>query len=136
MKCLLLVVCVLATLLLPANASEKANTVLVHPGDTIYARFEVKGQKLKLVGTSKEKDEGAQVVITLGPDPKKPTQLYSLKLESKFPRDLLYKLQMRSKKRNLEMIIPVSPVVAGKVAFEQFPQLIDELALYDFKLEK
>jgi len=70
MKRLLLAVFFLVSLILPASASEKANTVLIHPGETVYARFETKGKKLKLVSYSKEKDEAAQVIFTMGPDAK------------------------------------------------------------------
>ena len=134
MKRLLLAVFFLATQFLPANASEKANTVLIHPSETVYARFETKGKKLKLVSTSKEKDEAAQVIFTLGTDAKQP--LYNLKVENKFPFTLLYKTQARSIKRNLKFDSPMTPVVAGKVSFEIFPTLMEELAAYGFELEK
>ncbi len=134
MKRLLLAVFFLASLLLPASASERANTVLIHPGETVYARFESKGKKLKLVSTSKEKDEGAQVIFNLGTDDKKP--LYNLKVENKLPFTLLYKTQARSIKRNLRFDSSMTPVVAGKVAFEVFPTLMEELAAYGFELEK
>ena len=134
MKRLLLAVFFLAALILPVSASEKANTVLIHPGETIYARFETKGKKLKLVRYSKEKDEAAQVIFTLGPDAKKP--LYNLKVENKLPLTLLYKSEARSIKRNLKFDSPMTPVVAGKVSFEIFPKVMEELAAYGFELEK
>src|SRR5882724_907950 len=97
MKRLLLAVFFLASFLLPANAANKPNTVLIHPGETIYARFETKGKKLKLISYSKEKDDAAQVIFTVGPDAKKPDTLISLKVENKLPRDLLYKVEIRSR---------------------------------------
>lgn len=135
MKRLLFAAIFLSSLLLPVSAWSKANTVLIHPGETIYARFETKGKKLKLTSYSKEKDENASVIFSFGPDAKQPTLLFSLKVENKLPHDLIYKMEMRALKRNLQMIIPVSPVVAGKVAFENYPILVDELAAYDFQLE-
>ncbi len=134
MKRLVLAVFFLSALLRPASASEKANTVLIHPGEKVYARFETKGKKLKLVSYSKEKDEAAQVIFTMEPDAKKP--LYNLKVENKLPLTLLYKAEARSLKRNLQFDSPMSPVVAGKVAFENFPTMLEELAAYGFELEK
>jgi hypothetical protein len=61
--------------------------------------------------------------------------MFSLKVENKLPYNLLYKMEVRSLKRHLEMIVPVSPVVSGKVSFESIPLLADELAAYDFQLE-
>jgi hypothetical protein len=134
MKRLFLAVFFLSNLILTASASERANTVLIHPGETIYARFETKGKKLKLVSYSKDKDEGAQVIFTLGTDPKKP--LYNLKVENKLPLTLLYKTEARSIKRNLKFDSQMTPVVAGKVSFEIYPTLMEELAAYGFQLEK
>jgi hypothetical protein len=134
MKRFLFAVIFSAALLLPASASEKANTVLIHPGETVYARFEIKGRKLKLVSYSKEKDEAAQVIFTLGPDAKKP--LHNLKVENKFPLTLLYKTEARSLMRNLKFEATMTPVVAGKVSFEVFPKVLGELAAYAFQLEK
>jgi opacity protein-like surface antigen len=135
MKRLFLAALFLTALFLPAYAADKSNTVLIHPGETIYARFEPKGKKIRVVGYSKEKDDAAQVVFTLGPDAKKPAVL-SLKVENKFPKDLTYKLEMRSLTMKMKMNVPVTPVVSGKVAFEQFPPQAEELALTEFQLEK
>ena len=134
MKRLFLALFFLAALILPLSASEKANTVLIHPGETVYARFETKGKKLKLVKYSKEKDEAAQVIFTIETDAKKP--LYNLKVENKLPLTLLYKAEARSIKRNLQFETPMTPVVAGKVSFEIFPTVLEELATYGFELEK
>jgi len=134
MKRLLLAVFSLACLLQPTLAANKPNTVLIHPGETIYARFETTGKKLKLLSFSKEKDEGAQVVFVLLPDAKRP--LLNLKVENKLPRDLLYKVEMRSLTSKMQFLVPVTPVVSGKVAFEDFPKQVEELAAYDFKMEK
>lgn len=135
MKRLLLAVFFLASLLLPSTAAEKANTVLIHPGETIYARFEPIGKKIRLVSYTKEKNEGAQIILTLGPDAKKP-EFFSLKVENKFPQDLTYRLEMRSLTLKKKMNVPVTPVVTGKVAFELFPPQAEELALSGFQLEK
>lgn len=134
MKSLLVALFFLASLTLPAHAGEKANTVLIHPGEVVYARFEPKGKKLKLISFSKEKDEGAQVVFSFLPDEKKPGS--SLKVENKFTRDLLYKVEMRSLTRKQRFPGQTSPVVAGKVAFETFPKEVEELAAFEFQLEK
>ncbi|MES1168961.1 MAG: hypothetical protein ABUL61_07295, partial [Oleiharenicola lentus] len=130
----LLAVLLAISLTLPAQAADKANSVLVHPGETVYARFEVKGKKIKLTGFSKEKDEAAQVVFTIQPDAKK-TGLV-LKVENRFPRDLTYKLEMRSLSLKQHFVMPTSPVVANKVSFENFPNLVEQVAAFDFRLEK
>lgn len=134
MKRLLFALFFAASLALPAQAKEKANTVLIHPGETVYASFEAKGTKLKLVGFSKEKSDSAQVVISLLPDEKKPVNM--LKVENKFTRDLHYSLEMRSLVRKQHFPRETIPVVAGKLALEIMPREADELAVSGFKLEK
>jgi len=134
MKRLLFALFFAAALTLPAQAKEKANTVLIHPGETLYASFEVKGTKLKLVSFSKVKVDSAQLVISLLPDEKKPAN--TLKLENKFPRDLHYHMEMRSLVRKQHFARETIPVVTGKLALEIMPKEADELALSDFKLEK
>lgn len=121
-------------LCLPARAADKASTLLIHPGEVVYARFEMNGKKIKPVSFSKEKDEGAQVTFSLQKDPKKP--LYILKVENKFSRDLTYKVEMRSLTLKKRFVAPTSPVVAGKVAFESFPLQVEEIAATGFQLEK
>lgn len=134
MKRLLLAVFLAASLTLPAHAGERANTVLIHPGETVYARFESKGRKLKLVSSTKALDAGAQLIFTMLPDEKKGGN--TLKVENKFNRDLLYKAQMRSLTKKMKFAAPVSPVVTGKVAFENFPKEVEEVAAFEFQLEK
>ena len=119
---------------LTATAAEKANTVVVHLGEVIYARFEQKGTKIKLLATSKTKDEAAQVVMSLQREEKKPGLI--LKVENHFTRDLLYKVEMRSLTRKQRFPAPSSPVVAGKVALESFPPVVEEIAAFGFALEK
>jgi len=135
MKRLLLAVAFVASLILPAHAGEKTNTVLIHPGETVYARFETKGKKIKLVSVSKVPDAGAQVIFTFQSDPKKPGATI-LKVENKFPRALLYLAEMRSLTRKQHFPVPTSPVVEGKLAFENFPKEVEEVAASEFQLEK
>jgi hypothetical protein len=134
MKRLIFALFFATALILPAQAKEKANTVIIHPGETVYASFEAKGTKLKLLGFSKEKNDSAQVVLSLLPDEKRPGNV--LKVENKFPRDLRYRLEMRSLVRKQHFPRETTPVVAGKLAFEFMPKEADELAASDFKLEK
>jgi hypothetical protein len=133
-RIVLLAVFLALSLAAPARAADKANSVLVHPGETVYARFEVKGKKIKLTGFSKEKDEAAQVIFSIQPDAKK-TGLV-LKVENRFPQDLTYKMEMRSLTLKQHFVMPNSPVVAGKVSFENFPKLVEEVVAFDFRLEK
>lgn len=115
-------------------AGEKANTVLVHPGETIYARFTRQGKKLTLVSTSKEKDGAAQLILTMSKAA--PGETSSIQVENKFERDLVYKVEIRSLSLKRQVPLPVIPVVAGKLAREQLPPYIEELAAYAFKLER
>ena len=134
MKRLFLLLLLLAPLCTMARgASEKPNTVLIHPGEVIYARFEQKGKKLKLVSATKERDEQAQVVLTLSPAIK--DTLLTLKVENKFAKYLHYKAEIRSLTLKKRMLVTVFPVVAGKLALEQLPPAIEELALHAFELE-
>lgn len=121
----------LLSLLSPLALAEK-NTVILHPGDTVYVRFDVKGKKIRLAGTSKEKDDAAQVIFTFSSE----VVAYSrqVKVENKFPQDLDYKLEMRSTKLNHQRRAKPTPVVGGKVAFDTYPMGVDELALFDFEL--
>ena len=114
--------------------SEKANTVLIHPGETIYARFERKGRSLKLITASPVKDEAAQLIFQMSRwDREKST--ITLQVENKFDKDLDYEAEMRLLKPYLHQPTPVSPIVAGKFGMESWSTIIQELALAGFKLE-
>lgn len=115
-------------------AGEKANTVLIHPGETIYAKFTQQGRKLSLVSTSKEKDETAQLIFTMSRAA--PGETSSIQVENKFAKDLVYKVEIRSLSLKRQVPLVVVPVVAGKLAREQLPPYIEELAAYAFKLER
>jgi hypothetical protein len=134
MNRLLLATFLLLALTLPAHAGEKAGTILIHPGEVVYARFEAKGKKIKLVSSTKVKDEGAQVIFTLLPDEKKGG--YSLKVENKFSKDLRYRAEMRSLTRKMKFAVTMTPVVGGKLALESFPKEVEQVAAYEFQLEK
>lgn len=132
--------CLLSMLLCVASlrAGEKANTVLVHPGEVIYARFTQTGIKLKLVKASKEKDEQAQLILTFdAKDPDKTKYAFiNLKVENKFDKDLIYKAQARAPTLNLRTMATVYPVVAGKMALVNLPPKVEEVAMFAFELEK
>ncbi len=59
-----------------------------------------------------------------------------LKVENKFSSDLVYKVEMRSLTLKHETRLKPTPVVAGKVAFDEYPPVVEELACFDFKLER
>jgi len=117
-----------------AQAADKISTLIIHPDETIYARFEVSPKKIKLVSVAKEADPQAQVIFTLTRDPK--TTVLNLKVENKFSNDLVYRAEIRSKTRNLKSPFQATPVVGGKVAFETIPPAVEEFAAFDFKLAK
>ena len=62
MKRFLLSVLLLCSLTSLAMAADK-NTALLHPGETVYVRFETNGKKIKFVSASKEKDEAAHRMV-------------------------------------------------------------------------
>ncbi len=131
MKRLLLALVFFASFCSAARAEK--NTILIHPGETVYARFDVNGKKIRLGKFSKEPDDSAQVVFVFEKELK--GLFRTLQVENKFPRDLVYKLEMRSLSQNHQMRAHPTPVVAGKMAFDTYPAVVEELALYDFKLE-
>jgi len=114
-------------------ALAEKNTVLIHPGETVYARFDVKGKKVQLAKASTEKDDQAQVIFTFEKEVVK--GMRTLKVENKFPNDLIYKAEMRSLSLKHERRVNPTPVVGGKVAFDPYPAMVEELAFFDFKAE-
>jgi hypothetical protein len=119
-----------------ARAANTPNTLVIHPEETIYARFEVSAKKIKLINLSKEPDAEAQVVFYFhkDPDPKKKGNV--LKVENRFSSDLFYTAEMRSLTLKQQFRAPVTPVVAGKVSYDSFPTQVEEIAAFDFKLDK
>jgi len=125
----------LLALALPVLAAAKSNTIVLVPGEVIYARFEVSGKKnIKLVSVSKEKDDKAQLTFRTKRDEK--TLMVMLQVENKFSDDLDYELVIHSMKLDRESHFDVSPVVGNKVSFEILPALTEEMILSGFKLEK
>lgn len=132
MKHLLFAVLILASLVPLARAGEKPNTVLIHPGEVLYARFEEKGKKLKLLGFSKENDEKAQLILSLQPEAKGPR--FTLTLQNRFPKDVIYKVEMRLLSKDVRVPATVYPVVAGKMSFDEIFSKTEEVAVYGFEL--
>ena len=122
----------LATLSSVLSASEKANTVLIHPGDTLYARFAEHGKKLKLLTVTKEKDAQAQLVITFEQNTKDVGM--TLKLHNHFAKDLRYQVEMRSLTKNLTLPANVYPVVTDKMSIDPILPKTEELAVFGFEL--
>ncbi len=125
----------LSFLLLAAltTAAYADKSVVMHPGDTMYVRFDVKGTKIKLAHAGPEKDDAAQVIFSLSKEVKEYTR--TMKVENKFANDFVYKVEIRSLSLNHQMRVPTTPVVARKVAFDTYPMGVEELSLFDFKLE-
>ena len=134
MKRLLLALLFIATLSPFAAAADTLKDLSIAVGETVYARFEVNGKKLKLVAASKEADAGAQVIFALTHDAVKNT--VNLRVENKLPKDLVYRAEIRSKKLNLRSPANVTPVVAGKLSFETLPGAVEELSAFDFKFPR
>jgi len=114
---------------------EKPNTVLIHPGEVIYARFDESGAELRLVNVSKEEDENAQLVLTMRPfDKGRAMQMLSVR--SSFKKTMNYKAEMMLPGRNRRQKTSVIPVMAGLISFESWPHPIEELALFGFVLDQ
>lgn len=121
---------------LTCQAGERANTVLIHPGEVIYVRFTQHKLKLKVASATKVKDDQAQVILSLtAGDPQK-NEPSLLKVTNKFSLDLYYKAEMRSLTKKLDAVMPVLPVVAEKISLEKFAPMLEEAALYGFELKK
>lgn len=124
----------LGPLLSPAaQPAERPNTVLVHPGEVLYARFEEAGMSLKLLSVSKENNDQAQLAFTMDAFDKK--NGIRLKVVSKFKKEMTYKAEMRLLNANRRQDTSVVPVMAGLSSYESWPQPFDELALYGFELK-
>jgi hypothetical protein len=134
MKRILISLLFLATLCPLAVAADKLKDLTIRPGETIYARFEINGKKLKLVSASKEADSQAQVIFSLQPDTEKKIQ--KLRVENKLAKDLVYKAEIRSNSLGLRSPAPVTPVVAGKLSYETFPGPVEEVSAFDFKFPR
>lgn len=122
--------------ILNSFAGERANTVLIHPGEVIYVRFTQNKLKLKVVSATKEKDEQAQVILSLTPGDVKKNEQATLKVTNKFPLELNYKVEARSLSQKLNAEMPAMPVVAQKISLEKFAPMIEEAALFGFVLKK
>jgi hypothetical protein len=129
-----IVLFILPLIALAVLPAEKPNTVLVHPGEVLYAKFEQSGTTLKLLSFSKEKNDQAQLVLTMDPFDKK-TGMLMLKVESKFAKNMYYKAEMRLLSKNRRQETSVVPVMAGLASYETWPHPIEELALYGFELK-
>jgi len=127
---LLLLACITTCVL----AASAPTSLIIHPGETIYARFEVSGKKIRLASLSPTADASAQVVFSLQKDEAK--GLLKLKVENKLSSDLVYRAEMRSLTLKQHFPALVTPVVAGKAAYETFPIQVEELSAFDFKLVK
>jgi hypothetical protein len=125
----LLVLTLLLASITPLSAA-KLKDITLRPGDTVYVRFDTSGKKLRLAEAGTQPNPQAQVIFNLERDTAKKSVV--LRVENKLPKDFSYRAEMRSTKLNLKSQAPVTPVVAGKLAIEKFPELVDELTAFDF----
>lgn len=121
-------------LALAATPPEKPNTVLIHPGEVLYAQFEESAGGLKLMSASKEKNDHAQLILTMKPFDRE-AELLMFSIDNKFKKTLYYAAEMRLLSRNRRKDTTVVPVGAGLSSFESWPHPIEELALYGFELK-
>ena len=118
--------------LLAQGNSGKSGTVLIHPGETFYVYFQRAGDSLTLSRVSKDADKAAQLILKMGP--LKEIHGTMLQVENKFDKNLYYKAEMRLLSKNKRANTSVAPVIAGKLSFESWPHVIEELALSGFEL--
>jgi hypothetical protein len=125
---------VLASFFLLAQENiEKPGTVLIHPGETFYVTFQRNGDTLTLAHVGKDIDKAAQLIFTMAPF--KEIHGTSLKVQNKFDKNLYYKAEIHLLSKNKRADTSVVPVIAGKMSFESWPSVIEELALSGFELK-
>ena len=135
MRYLTLLSLIVFALVAPSIAAlDATNTIIMHPGDVLYAKFDEAAQGLRLLAVAKDKDDQAQLILTMEPFDRK-TGMLMLEVKSRFKRTMTYKAEMRwpSKQRRKET--SVVPVMAGLISIETWPHPIEELALYSFALK-
>lgn len=119
--------------LLTQGNIEKPDTVLIHPGETLYVTFQRTDDSLTVARVSKDADKTAQLILKMGPL-KQIHRTMLLQVENKFDENLYYKAEMRLLSKNKRASTSVVPVIAGKLSFESWPYVIEELALSGFEL--
>ena len=125
---------VLASFFLLAQENiEKPDTVVIHPGETLYVTFQRNGDTLTVAHIGKDTDKAAQLIFTMAPF--KEIHGTSLKVQNKFDKNLYYKAEMHLLSKNKTAGTSVVPVIAGKLSFESWPYVIEELALSGFELK-
>ena len=133
MKFVATIALVLAPFFLLAQENiDKPATVLIHPGESLYVAFQRTGDSLTLAHVGKDADKAAQLVFTMAPF--KEIHGTRLQVENKFDKNLYYKAEMRLLSKNKRANTSVVPVIAGKMSFESWPYVIEELALSGFEL--
>jgi hypothetical protein len=134
MKYVATIALVLAPFFLLAQENiEKTDTVLIHPGETLYVTFQRTGDSLTLAHVGKDADKGAQLVLKMAP--LKEIHGTMLQVENKLDKNLYYKAEMHLLSKNKRANTSVVPVIAGKLSFESWPYVIEELALSGFELK-
>lgn len=123
----------LAFLLVARENVANADTVLIHPGETLYVTFQRSGDSLTIAHVGKDRDNEAQLVLTMAP--LKEIRGTSLKVENKFDKNLYYKAEIHLLLQNKKTSTSVVPVRAGKMSFESWPYVIEELALSGFEIK-
>jgi len=132
-KYLATIALVLAPFFLLAQENvEKSDTVLIHPNETLYVTFQRTGDSLTLAHVGKDADKATQLILKMAPF--KEIHGTRLEVENKFDKNLYYKAEIRLLSKNKRANTSVVPVIAGKMSFESWPYVIEELALSGFEL--
>lgn len=111
----------------------KPDTVLIHPGETLYINFQRTGDSLTLTHVGTDADKAAQLILKMAPF--KEIHGTSLNVQNKFDKNLYYKAEIHVLSKNKRANTSVVPVLAGKFSFESWPYAIEELALSGFELK-
>ena len=133
MKYLATIAIILTPFFLVAQENvDKPDTVLIHPGETLYVTFQRAGDSLTLPRVGKVADKAAQLVLKMAPL----KEIYGtmLQVENRFDKNMHYKAEMHLLSKNKRANTSVVPVIAGKQSFESWPYVIEELALSGFEL--
>lgn len=112
MRCVASIALVLAPFFLLAQENiEKPDTVIIHPGETLYVTFQRTGDSLTLAHVGKDTDKAAQLIFTMAPF--KGIHGTSLKVENKFNKSLYYRAEMRLLSKNKRANTSVVPILAA-----------------------
>lgn len=116
----------------------KDNTVQMYPGEDLFFEVEVVEDKIvKLIAVKENKFPEKTLEISFKQECNdKVHELMMLSIKNPFDKDLNYKALIYLMEHKKWVSTSVLPVVAGKVSFETWPDIIVTIALTNWTLKK